>query len=361
MVSAVRRSIRAGTYGRASGLENFSSFVDKVFLPYAREHHSDTQNARHRCEVLKAEFGRRKLRDVTAMRVQTFVKKRLNTTTVRADFGPGGRRVARRRSPTTVRKEFALLKQVFNMARPERLVSENPCDFVRKSVLHLIPARRRRERAMTLEEERLLLPQLSGRRWRLLPAVRVAQWTGMRRGEILRLEKRELNFSDRDVIREVADEKYSVPPGRLFIQRSKNGKPRAVPMRARVRTLLADLCGDATTGPYVFGNPRTGRAVLDIKKGYAAAVKAAGIPHLTFYDLLHTWSTRAEELGVPEAVRRGVLGHSPRTMTASYTHSYREARERAVELVSRYGEALTNAAYVKNAEGPTLWLASRTA
>ena len=72
-------------------------------------------------------------------------------------------------------------------------------------------------------------------------------------------------------------------------------------------------------GPHVFENPSTGRAILALKRGYASAVREAGISDLTFHDLRHTWSTRAEELGVPEVVRRDILGHTPGTMTASYT------------------------------------------
>jgi integrase len=247
------------------------------------------------------------------------------------------------------------------MARAERLVGENPCDFIHKAVKKKIPARRRRERAMTVAEEALLVPQLAGRREHLLPVVRVALWTGMRRGEILRLEKRDLNFSDAPVEREVGGDKHTVPPGWLFVERTKSGRPRAVPMCRKVRELLSPLCDDAVTSRYLFENLRTGSALLDIKRGYTAAVSAARIDNLTFHDLRHTWSTRAEELGVPEAVRRDILGHSPGTMTASYTHSYAEARERAVELVSEYGEAQTGGDCVKNAERPTLWLASRTA
>ena len=48
-------------------------------------------------------------------------------------------------------------------------------------------------------------------------------------------------------------------------------------------------------------------------------------------------------------------------MTANYTHSYREARERAVELVLEYVELLTDEDYVKNAESLSPWLASRIA
>lgn len=368
MLSAIRRQIRAGTYGEKSDLADFSKFVDGLYLPFAREHHASPQHDEFRCEVLKKEFGKLKLKQITTMRVETFIKKRLESETVRVardsegePLRKGGETVKKRRSPTTVRKEVVLISQIFNMAKAEKLVTENPCDFIRKAVKKKIPARRRRERAMTAAEEKLLVPQLAGRREHLLPVVRLALWTGMRRGEILRLEKRDLNFSDRPVEREVDGERYEVPPGWLFVERSKNGKPRSVPMCARVRAVLLDLCDDATTDRFIFENLRTGRAILDIKSGYAAAVKAAGISNLTFHDLRHTWSTRAEELGIPEAVRRDILGHSPGSMTASYTHSYREARERAVELVSTYAEARTGEDCVKNAERPSLWLASRTA
>jgi integrase len=213
---------------------------------------------------------------------------------------------------------------------------------------------------MTVPEEKLLVAQLAGRREHLLPVVCLALWTGMRRGEILRLEKRDANLSDAPVERAVGGERYTVPPGWLFVERSKNGRPRSVPMCRKVRELLRPLCDDPVTGRFIFENLRTGTAVLDIKRGYSSAVRDAGIADLTFHDLRHSWSTRAEELGVPEAVRRDILGHSPGTMTASYTHSYHEARERAVELVSAYRETRTDEGCVKNAERPTPWLASRT-
>jgi hypothetical protein len=81
-----------------------------------------------------------------------------------------------------VRKEVTLLSSIFNMAKAERLVGEDPCDFIRKTVKKKIPTRRRRGRAMTVAEENLLAPQFVGRREHLLPVVRVALWTGMRRG-----------------------------------------------------------------------------------------------------------------------------------------------------------------------------------
>ncbi len=67
------------------------------------------------------------------------------------------------------------------------------------------------------------------------------------------------------------------------------------------------------------------------------ACRDAGIGNLTFHDLRHTWSTRAAECGVPESVRRDVLGHSATTMTGFYTHS----SPQAMELVADYSREKT--------------------
>jgi len=66
----------------------------------------------------------------------------------------------------------------------------------------------------------------------------------------------------------------------------------------------------------------------------------AGIVNLTFHDLRHTWSSRAAEMGVPEHVRRDILGHSSTSMTGDYTHASPEEMERAMEAVARYNRSL---------------------
>jgi integrase len=81
----------------------------------------------------------------------------------------------------------------------------------------------------------------------------------------------------------------------------------------------------------------------DIKKGFVSACEEAGILNLTFHDLRHTWSSRAAEMGVPEHVRRDILGHSSTSMTGDYTHASPEEMERAMELVADYtGQSVLN-------------------
>ena len=67
------------------------------------------------------------------------------------------------------------------------------------------------------------------------------------------------------------------------------------------------------------------------------ACGVASVSDFTLHDLRHNWSSRAAEMGVPEYVRRDILGHSPASVTDGYTHSGPGANERARELVADDG------------------------
>lgn len=158
----------------------------------------------------------------------------------------------------------------------------------------------------------------------------------MRRGEILSLRLEHVNLTGRVQTFVVKGETLEVRPGWLLIERSKNGRPRAVPMSSRVRDMMAGLYDDETLGEFVFQNERTGLSINDIKTGFTGACREPRILNLTFHDLRHTWSKRAAECGVPESVRRDILAHSSPTVTGDYTHKSPEAMEKAMELVADY-------------------------
>jgi integrase len=286
--------------------------------------------------MLKTYFAGRRLEQITTMMVEKFINDRLGTETVRVEKLPDGQKVAKQRAPTTVHKEVVLFSSIFNMARQERIVTENPCDFIRKAVRKKIPARVIRNRYLTLEEEKGLLDKLSGRRAHISTAVRLALLTGMRRGELLGLRWEHVNLGATPKVFVIGGETWETMPGWLLIEKSKSGRPRALPISGKARSLLRLLYSDETRGEYVFQNSLTGSNILDIKTGFTGACREAGIGNLTFHDLRHTWSTRAAECGVPESVRRDILGHSAITMTGSYTHSSPQAMEMAMEVVADY-------------------------
>jgi integrase len=77
------------------------------------------------------------------------------------------------------------------------------------------------------------------------------------------------------------------------MEKTNNGKPRIIPLSRSVRKILATLGSDVTADGYLFGNPRTGSHVKDIKHGFRGACDEAGIEDLTFHDLRHTEHKRS--------------------------------------------------------------------
>jgi integrase len=70
----------------------------------------------------------------------------------------------------------------------------------------------------------------------------------------------------------------------------------------------------------VFGHPQLG-TVLDVsnlRKRFAAAVKAAGLRHVRFHDLRHTFGTRMAAAGAPMRSIMEWMGHASLSTTLIY-------------------------------------------
>lgn len=129
------------------------------------------------------------------MMVINFINLRLNSETVRKEALKDGTKVSRKRSPTIVCKEVTLLSSIFITAMREGVALSNPCNKLPKSVRAKIPARRKRNRYLTVDEEtRLFEVGLRGRREHLRETIEMALYTGMRKGEVLRLRPEDINF-----------------------------------------------------------------------------------------------------------------------------------------------------------------------
>src|SRR5258708_4171974 len=164
---------------------------------------------------------------------------------------------------------------------------------------------------------------------------------------MIRLKRDDVNFGRVSLTRVIKGEVWEIAPGWLLIEKTKNGKPRTIPTSQRVQAILKLLCEDHTTGEYIFTSIKTGTRINDMNKGFVSACCDAGIVNLTFHDLRHTWSSRAAEMGVPEHVRRDILGHSSTSMTGDYTHTSPEEMKRRREEV-----ASKNRSFLKPPEKP---------
>jgi integrase len=143
-----------------------------------------------------------------------------------------------------------------------------------------------------------------------------AAFTGLRRGELLALRWRDIDFTA-SVIRVRA----SYAGGRVTTP--KSGKVRSVPMAPSVASALARLgqrgwfvAGDDLVFVGDVGGHLDGSA---LRRRYAAALKRAGLRPLRFHDLRHTFGTRM----IAKADIRRVqewMGHADIQTTMRYLH-----------------------------------------
>lgn len=199
--------------------------------------------------------------------------------------------------PGTVNREFAIIKHAFDLAIREWGIplKENPLAKVNK--LKVNNARTRR--LLPDEYEALTLAMSKTRNNHVMPLIRFAIETGMRRGELLRLTWQEVDFLKRT----------------LFIPVTKNGYSRTIPLTKEAISILMEMQNGELGEGRIF--PLTANAV---RMAWDRLVTRANINNLHFHDLRHEAISRFFERGlsIPEVAL--ISGHRDYRMLFRYTH-----------------------------------------
>lgn len=199
-------------------------------------------------------------------------------------------------SAGTIIRELAILSSIISYARTEwSLQVDNPCELVRRP-----PSPAGRTRLLTAEEEEKLLHELRpvGKRskW-MIPLVRLALQTAMRRGELLALR-----WENIDLARQVA-----------ILPLTKNGSTRVVPLSTKAVAILLEL--PRNTDGFVFK-----LSIGGLEVAFKKACKRAGIVDLHFHDLRHTATSHMAEK-LPNVIElASVTGHQTIQMLKRYYH-----------------------------------------
>lgn len=321
--------------------DNFKKFVNDVYLKYSRENKDSFAHDEFRCQMLIDYFTGKEMtrfRDITMLAVVGFINHRLATKIKRHRQVSAATRL---RSPVTVHKEVGQLSEIFNLAIENGVTKSNPCKAIPRKVRKSIRARSKRPCSMTPEKEALLLSKgLVGAYAHLKPMCLFDLHTGLRLGEVARLERDHFNLDPESKWVDIRGEIYEVPQDCFIVMKSKTGKSRVLPMNGIARSVAVHQLEDATIGQFIFPGRKKGEHVVEVKKGLAGACKQAGIKYgqyepdgITFHTLRHWFSSKLEELGVSKTVRRDLLGHEPKDITDDYSHSTIEMRRRAVGLL----------------------------
>jgi integrase len=163
--------------------------------------------------------------------------------------------------------------------------------------------------------------------------VRAAAYAGLRRGELVALRWRDVDFAGRKIV-----VRRSLS-GDTELPSTKSRRARDVPLAAQAAAALDRLSRrHEFTGPddYVFAN-RLGRR-LDpsaLRRRFERARDAAGLEPLRFHDLRHTYGSLLVAGGIDLASVKAAMGHSRITTTERYLHA-----RPAGELADRFTRAL---------------------
>lgn len=226
---------------------------------------------------------------------------------------------------STANRGLAILKHLLIEAHDAGLIVKN---VTRGSKAIDADAETARERTLTDVEEMRLLASCGGRRTveymrmgkalkadvttdnpHLKAIILLALDSGMRRGEILKLEWKDFDFSAGVI--------------KILGTHTKTQKTRSVPMTNRTRAALEALPNFGAGGRVFPFN--------DFKRSWATALKVAKIDDLNFHDLRRTFVTRLQTGGVSIGIAAELAGHS------------------RLETTKKHYTSIDNAAVVQNA------------
>jgi integrase len=219
-------------------------------------------------------------------------------------------------SPVSVNIELRTLRAAFYTALRWGLLAENP---FKKVPLVRIPEQ---QPTYLSKEEFQRLLSVVREPW-LKEVFHIAVCTGLRRGELLNLRWKDVDF-ERRLLRIQSGENF----------RTKTGKRRTVPMSQAVHQLLLAKA-QRSFSEYIF--TLNGRKVLEyfVSHKFKAYVRTAGLNgRLHFHSLRHTFATWLVQDGVNIYEVQKLLGHSSISVTQIYSHLVAAELHSAVERIS---------------------------
>ena len=269
---------------------SFEKFADEFLELYSKQNKRSWKRDEASLKNLKPFFKGQELQDIRPEDIERYRAKRKTDV-----------------SPATINRELACLKTLFNKAIEWGKLESNPAQKVKKFREANI-----KERILTDSEARQLVENASPQ---LKPVILINLNTGMRKNEILSLRWENVDFHK----------------GFILIEDSKSGRSRKVPINRVVFEALKNM---EQKSEFVFFNAETEKHIKDVKTGFKAACRRAGIKDLRFHDLRHTAASWMVEDGIDLVTISKILGHSTITMTMRYCHSSQENMKRAVEKLA---------------------------
>ena len=272
-------------------------------------------------------IGDIKLNRLTSRELQKFYKDLLENGRLREaqkEKNPG-------LSNSTVRGIHMMLHNALDRAVRERLILRNPTEDC------IIPKLGKKEMKI-LRPEDIKAYLAAAERRGVLPMFYLELVSGVRKGELVALLWDDLDIEQRTI--SVSKQALSRPGGEIVVNRPKTENSiRAISIPQEAVDLLVEEHQKHPHNPYMFPSPKTGEmyypdSVVNLHK---KLLQDAGLGHIRFHDLRHTFATMALQNGVDVKTVSAMLGHYDAGFTLrTYTHATRQMQEQAAEKMGSF-------------------------
>ncbi len=272
-----------------------------------------SRTVKYRVTALVDHFGKMKLRTITLGEIERFKAKRLNTKT----------KSGKERSIAAVNRELEVLRAMLRYARNEGWIEFSP--FERASTPLISKAdEAKRDRILSHDEERLLLATCDNPvRQHLRPLIIAAVDTGMRKGELLSLTWKDIDFVSRTI--------------NVRALTTKTLTSRIVPISDRLFTELTRLYERFPDRSLVFG------ITTKFQHSWETACRIASLDDMHFHDLRATFCTRLIEAGMPIEQVAKLSGHTQlSTLYSHYLGTTNQAIQRATDILNQIHSRSSN-------------------
>ena len=234
-------------------------------------------------------------------------------------------------SSTTVRGLHMMLHNALDRAVKERLILRNPTEDC------IIPKVQKQEMKILHPEDMKAYLEAAEKRG-VLPMFYLELVSGIRKGELVALRWEDLDVEHRTI--SVSKQALGGLGKELVVNRPKTENSiRAISIPQDAVDLLVREHEKHPENPYLFPSPLTGGmyhpdSVVNLHK---KILKDAGLEHIRFHDLRHTFATMALQNGVDVKTVSNMLGHYDAGFTLrTYTHATRQMQEQAAEKMGNF-------------------------
>ena len=272
-------------------------------------------------------IGKIKLNKLTSRDLQKLYKDLMERGRIQKRSGKGNPGL----SSTTVRSVHLTLHCAFERAVKERLIPRNPTD-------DCIAPKVQKVEMKTLRPEHLKSYLDAADARGVLPMFYLELVSGLRKGELVALLWDDLDIQNRTI--SVSKQYIKNPSGKLTLSRPKTETSvRRVSIPQEAVALLIQEHEKHLSNPYMFPSSTTGEMYYpdSVVKLHEKILKDAGLEHIRFHDLRHTFATLALQNGVDIKTVSSMLGHYDAGFTLrTYTHATRQMQDQAAETMGNF-------------------------